>query len=176
MIAYSIKSSQIIHSFAKPAFTPLNRTALTEHFTYHKIKVYLTETTLLIRQDDDEELNLFQRDNLLETALVYYRYRLTTHGDGRLELRDAEYYLISLPTRETKLELSAGGSELTYEIAYDALQGIEMFFHNYPNNRGAIVAVITNPTISEIDPATGKLEPVGYIIIARQEDSFATTT
>lgn len=167
MIAYSIKSPEIIHSSAKPAFPPLNRTALTEHFTYHRVRVHGTETTLEIRQDADEELNLFQRDNLLGMALEYYRFRLDTHGDGPLAYRDAYYHREFLPTMETRLDLSAGDSKLTYEIAYDALLGIEVFFHNHPNHKGAIVAIIYNPTISEID--------LGSIVIARNEDSFATT-
>lgn len=151
-----------------------NRTiALTEHFTYYQMRVQGTETTLEIRHDADEELNIFQRDNLLETALEYYRFRLNTHGDGRLDHRDAEYYLVSLPTRETELDLSAGGSELTYEVAYDALLGIEMFFHTHPANRDATVTLIKNPTISDVDPATGQLEPVGYVILRRNEEAFA---
>ena len=137
------------------------------------MQVQRTETIIEIRQDDDEELNPGQRDDLVAQALEYYRFRLDVHGDGRLAHRDAEYYLVSQPTRETELDLSAGGSDLTYEVAYDALLGIELFFHLYPANRGAIVTIIKNPTISGIDPETGELEPIGYVILRRNEESFA---
>ncbi|KAL8793242.1 MAG: hypothetical protein Q9195_004178 [Heterodermia aff. obscurata] len=168
-------STEIISSFAKPALSLPNRTVLTEHFTYYEIRVRGTETTLEIRHDADEELNLSQRDHLFEWVMDYYRFRLNTHGDGRLAHRDAQYRLVSLPTREIEFELSAWGSELTYEVAYDALLGVDIFFHNYPGNRGAIIAIIKNPTISDFDPETGQLEPIGYVIIRRNEGNIATT-
>ena len=167
MIAHRHQSLDTIRSFAKPALSLANDTSLTDHFTYYRWRVRGTETALGIRHDDDEALNTTQRDNLLDGALEYYRFLLNAHGDGPLGHQDARYYRVSLPTRETVLDFWAGVSEMSYKVACDALLGTQMFFRNHPARGGAVVAVISNPTISGIDPDTGLLRPIGYVIIRR---------
>ena len=127
-----------------------------------------TYLQLVIRHDDDSQMDVAFRQRLLDMAKAYFAREIREHGEYAPLDRT---FVCSWPLSPEALHWIVIGDpqvHLTYGVIFDALQGIELFDRAYPSKRGSLTALIKILHLAPPDPEEWE-KYVGHINLVKED-------
>ena len=165
----SSETRHLFESIRNSTQPNLSKNILTEHFSSYTINVS-PDLQLDIRHDDDSQMNVAFRRRLLDTAKAHFAWEIQEYGEIAPLDRTFVYSWPLLPGAVHWIIIGDPQFYMTVGVIFDALHGIELFDHAYPNRRGELIALIKIPHLVPSDPE-GLGKYVGWIHLVKHNYS-----